>query len=98
MGSHDERHVCRLCFGPTRVMLKLTPTPIANSFPASPDANAKRFPLDIAECIQCGHVQQNHKADIDWVDYRYKTPTANRQHLAAAAHDLKHEYQWAKRG
>jgi SAM-dependent methyltransferase len=91
-----ERHVCRLCYGPTRVMLSLTPTPIANSFPAHPDKDAERFPLDIAECIDCGHVQQDYQATIDWVDYRYKTPDANRQHLADAAKDLKERYPWAK--
>jgi SAM-dependent methyltransferase len=78
-------------------MLQLTPTPIANSFPPSPDAKAERFPLDIAECIYCGHVQQNHQATIDWVDYRYKTPSANRAHLAAAAYDLRKQFPWAKR-
>jgi methylation protein EvaC len=91
-----ERHVCRLCYGPTRVMLSLTPTPIANSFPAHPDKDAERFPLDIAECVDCGHVQQDYQATIDWVDYRYKTPDANRQHLAASAKDLKERYPWAK--
>jgi methylation protein EvaC len=77
-------------------MLSLTPTPIANSFPAHPDKDAERFPLDIAECIDCGHVQQDYQATIDWVDYRYKTPDANRQHLADAAKDLKERYPWAK--
>jgi SAM-dependent methyltransferase len=77
-------------------MLSLTPTPIANSFPAHPDKDAERFPLDIAECIDCGHVQQDYQATIDWVDYRYKTPDANRQHLAASAKDLKERYPWAK--
>ncbi len=88
---------CRLCFGPTRVMLSLTPTPIANSFPALPDRGAERFPLDIAECLNCGHVQQNYQASIDWVDYRYKTPDANRKHLAAAASDLRMRYPWARK-
>jgi SAM-dependent methyltransferase len=78
-------------------MLSLTPTPIANSFPAHPDKDAERFPLDIAECIDCGHVQQDYQATIDWVDYRYKTPDANRQHLAEAANDLKQRYPWAKK-
>lgn len=78
-------------------MLSLTPTPIANSFPAHPDKDAERFPLDIAECVDCGHVQQDYQATIDWVDYRYKTPDANRQHLAAAADDLKRRYPWAKK-
>jgi SAM-dependent methyltransferase len=96
MGSHSERHVCRLCYGPTRVMLSLTPTPIANSFPAHPDKDAERFPLDIAECVDCGHVQQDYQATIDWVDYRYKTPDANRQHLKEAAIDLRQRYPWAK--
>ena len=97
MGSHDlHAKFCRLCCGPTRVMLSLTPTPIANSFPDKPDADAPRIPLDIAECIDCGHVQQHYQPKIDWVDYRYRTPEANRQHLAAAADDLRKRYPWAK--
>jgi predicted TPR repeat methyltransferase len=78
-------------------MLSLTPTPIANSFPAHPDKDAERFPLDIAECVDCGHVQQDYQATIDWVDYRYKTPDANRQRLAAAAKGLRESYPWAKK-
>jgi methylation protein EvaC len=78
-------------------MLSLTPTPIANSFPATPDKDAERFPLDIAECVDCGHVQQDYQATIDWVDYRYKTPDANRQHLAEAAADLKQRYPLAEK-
>lgn len=87
---------CRLCYGPTRMMLQLTPTPLANSFPLYPDAWAERIALDIGECIQCGHVQQDKAPMIDWADYRYRTPAANRQHLAAAAHDLREEFPWAK--
>jgi SAM-dependent methyltransferase len=92
-----ERHVCRLCYGPTRVMLSLTPTPIANSFPAHPDKDAERFPLDIAECVDCGHVQQDYQATIDWVDYRYRTPEANREHLRMAALQLSVKYPHAKK-
>src|SRR6185295_4744721 len=88
---------CRLCHSPTRVMLELTTTPLANNFAAAPNAMAARYPLDIAECIACGHVQQNVQPQIDWVDYRYKTPQANRQHLARAAQELKDRYPWAKK-
>ena len=74
----------------------LSPTPIANSFPALPDQAAQRYPLEIAECILCGHVQQQYQASVDWTDYRYRTPEANRERLAEAAQDIKTRYPWAR--
>src|ERR1041385_7487168 len=87
---------CRLCYGPTRVMLSLTPTPIANSFPDHPDQDAERFPLDVAQCILCDHVQLNEYQPVDWVDYRYATPEAVRPHLEEAAHVLRRTFPQAK--
>jgi SAM-dependent methyltransferase len=74
------------------VQLSLTPTPIANSFPDKPDALAPRFPLDVQECLSCGHVQLKHKVYVDWSNYRYRTPEANRPHLAAAALAIRSRY------
>ncbi len=87
---------CRLCYGPCRVMLELAPTPLANSFPDRPDKQAERFPNNLIECIYCGHVQQQYRADINWTDYRYRTPEANRRHLAAAADELRRRYPEAR--
>ena len=73
-------------------MLALTPTPIANSFPAEPDTHAERFPLEVQQCLRCGHVQLRHRVTVDWVDYKYATPDANRPHLANAAQEIRVRY------
>ncbi len=88
---------CRLCFGACRVMLTLTPTPIANSFPELPDKGAPSIPLEIQECMSCGHVQQKYRPEIDWVDYRYQTPEANRRHLRLAADEIRFRYPKAQK-
>jgi SAM-dependent methyltransferase len=77
-------------------MLSLTPTPIANSFPAEPDTHAERLPLDVQECLRCGHVQLREKVTVDWVDYKYSTPEANRPHLADAAQRIHNRYPHLK--
>lgn len=87
---------CRLCGGEGRVMLSLTPTPIANSFPDHPDTDAVRYPLELRECFQCGHVQLASWPTVDWVDYRYATPEAVRPHLTTAALRLRTRYPEAK--
>lgn len=87
---------CRMCCGPTRTMLSLTPTPLANSFPDHPDQDAERYPLDMTQCVRCDHVQIGARPDVDWVDYRYATPAAVRPHLAEAARLLRETYPPAK--
>ena len=87
---------CRFCYGPLRTMLSLTPTPIANSFPDKPDQDAARFPLDLAQCIYCDHVQLAEFFPVNWVDYRYATPEAVRPHLEDAAAVLRRTYPQAK--
>jgi SAM-dependent methyltransferase len=77
-------------------MLSLTPTPIANSFPDKPDHDAARFPLDLAQCLSCDHVQLAEFFPVDWVDYRYATPEAVRPHLEEAAAVLRRTYPQAK--
>lgn len=87
---------CRLCGGDGRVMFRLTPTPIANSFPEKPDQDADRYPLELQECFDCGHVQLKDYVSVDWVDYRYATPEAVRPHLREAAVKLKSRYPNAR--
>jgi SAM-dependent methyltransferase len=77
-------------------MLELTPTPIANSFPDYPDSYAKRYPLAVQECLECGHVQLKHQVSVDWVDYRYQTPEASRPHLADAADAIRTAFPFFK--
>lgn len=83
---------CRMCYGLGRVMLSLTPTPIANSFPDHPDQDAERYPLELFQCHACGHVQLAEFKPVDWVDYRYATPEAVRPHLEEAARSLRKIY------
>ena len=92
MGAHYDQWPCRMCSGESRVMLALTPTPIANSFPDKPDTAAERLPLEVQQCLRCGHVQLRHKVTVDWVDYKYATPEANRPHLANAAQEIRYRY------
>lgn len=92
MGAHPESWPCRMCFGASRVMLSLTPTPLANSFTPEPDPQAPRYPLDVQECLTCGHVQLRHRVPVNWTDYKYSTPAANRLHLAQAASRIRARY------
>lgn len=87
---------CRMCFGPLRKRLSLTPTPLANAFPASPDTDATRYPLELAQCVTCDHVQLADYQEVSWTDYRYATPDAVRPHLVQAAQSLRHTYPHAK--
>ncbi len=87
---------CRMCFSSGRVMLSLTPTPIANSFPDHPDQDALCYSLELVQCHQCGHVQLADFRPVDWVDYRYATPDAVRPHLEEAASVLRRTYPQAK--
>lgn len=99
MGTHDpmsESYACRLCFGVCRVQMSLTPTPLANSFAEYPDRDAPQYPLELQECLDCGHVQLKQHMRIDWQDYAYRTPAANTVHLAMAAQAIKDRYPLAK--
>lgn len=53
------REECGACGGlDLRVFLDLGKTPLANSFPASPDETPETYPLQLARCGGCGLVQQ----------------------------------------
>jgi hypothetical protein len=66
---YHRNEACRLCHG-SRLegVLSLTPTPPANACvgPERLSENQPRFPLDVAICIDCGHVQL-----VDVVDPSY---------------------------
>lgn len=88
---------CRLCGqSDARVMLTLTPTPLANSFQRRPDRDAVRYPLNVQECIACGHVQLADLAPIRWQEYQYATPEAMRPYLALAAREIRARYPTAR--
>ena len=57
--SHRVRNDCRLCGAiPLETVLELAPTPPANEFlPADFTGEQEKFPLYLAQCKACGHVQ-----------------------------------------
>jgi SAM-dependent methyltransferase len=48
---------CRLCDGPIEVKLELGWTPLANALHTEPQKSVPMYPLALAECLDCGHVQ-----------------------------------------
>ena len=60
MSIYRTRKNCRLC-GRDRLelVLKITPTPPANAFVSEKelDLSQKCYPLDLFQCVHCGHVQ-----------------------------------------
>lgn len=84
--------------------IHLTPTPLANSFADKPDHDAERYPLTLAECDSCGHVQLRHvvpdrvlfpspletsKSKEAVQKYAYSTPHAVVPHWKAWAKSVK---------
>ena len=94
-----ERLTCRLCGDSVRPVFALTPTPIANAFPAKPDAGAERYRLELAQCRSCAHVQIRDVVpdEVLYRDYRYETPQALAGALTARAKALRAEYPQARR-
>ena len=76
-----RRADCRLCgSGDLATVLELTPTPLANAFVASPrrDAPDPVYPLELALCAQCKHVQLRDVVDPQTLfrDYVYVSGTS----------------------
>lgn len=94
-----ERLTCRLCGDRVRPVFALTPTPIANAFPARPDAGAERYRLELAQCRACAHVQVRDVVPdaLLYADYRYETPAALAPELAGRARALRRAYPQARR-
>lgn len=94
-----ERLTCRLCGAAVKPVFALTPTPIANAFPAKPDAGAERYRLELAQCGACSHVQVRDVVPdaVLYADYRYETPQALAGALAGRARALRAEYPQAQR-
>jgi SAM-dependent methyltransferase len=60
MPSHFRRSTCRLCdFGQLELVVPLTPTPLADDYVPASRLNATQecYPLDLYQCLSCGHVQ-----------------------------------------
>ncbi len=93
-----ERMTCRLCGGRVWTLYKLTPTPIANLFPAEP-YSGEFYPLELKQCSSCAHVQIGHVIDdatLYGAAYKYETPRALRPQMRKRADELRILYQNAE--
>ena len=91
---------CRLCNGDFfNSTLKLRETPIANElyFNAESAKRAEKFPLEVAMCKDCRHVQLKHIVSSNRLfdDYVYKSGTSSffNQHFENLACQIKNDYQ-----
>lgn len=91
---------CRMCMGDVESVLELSPTPVANAFSDGPDDFALMYPLNLCQCVNCGHVQIgfNIEGSHLFSDYKYQTPEAERQRLAECAKNLAIKYPKALKG
>jgi len=95
--TFTTRTTCRFCSGPLRTILELEPTPPANALVA-PEifdtfAPEPTYPLSLAQCGTCGHVQNPHVVDprlLFTEDYAYVSGTSAvfRQHLSDLARSV----------
>lgn len=88
---------CRLCLSKVTVQLSLSPAPIDNGHPDNSGPYSIKYPLDLAECPSCGHVQLGFSipGDTLFADYKYRTPESERSRLRDYAELLKHLYPFA---
>ena len=84
-----------MCHGDLEQVFSLAPTPIANSFPATPNTG-DCHPLDLMQCKDCDHIQLSHVLPDLFKDYKYRTPKAVENHLMQTAVMLKQRYPHAK--
>lgn len=74
------RESCRLCLHERSLVkvLELPPTPLANEFPREPGKTQEEFPLWLALCQACGHVQLPVVVDPERLfrDYVYVSGTS----------------------
>ncbi len=83
---------CRLCGAGLRAVLELQPTPPANALLSSPDEPEQFYPLSLAECLGCGHIQLPTIVDprLLFTDYCYTSGTSPvfRSHLEKLARSV----------
>lgn len=86
-----ERKTCRLCNSEVRTVLELNPSPLANRYTREYEEQEK-YPLDLRQCVSCGHVQLGQVVDpkILYSDYRYKSGVSKdfTSHLKGMAEQL----------
>lgn len=99
------RAVCVICGltrpKPIRLVMDLGEQPLANALLSSPDEPFKRYPLQLGECPNCGHVQlaQTVRPDLMFDAYTYRTGISRtmREHFGALAVSLRRELGAGKR-
>jgi len=84
---------CRLCSGSLSTVLELPSTPLANEYPEAPISGGQDvFPLYLARCNDCGHVQLPVVVNPERLfrDYAYQSGTSPvfREHLRKFAADV----------
>lgn len=87
------RDSCRLCSGSLTTVLELPDTPLANEYPEAPIVGGQDlFPLYLARCNDCGHVQLPVVVNPERLfrDYAYQSGTSPvfREHLWKFASDV----------
>ena len=91
-----ERHDCRLCGGALSQVFALKPSAIANDYKAEPDSGAKKYPLELMQCGDCGHVQQRYVLEGLFRDYKYATPQTVARYVHPVAKRIAEEYPGAR--
>lgn len=86
-----ERKTCRLCNAEVKNVMALKPSPLANRYTKEYEEQ-ERYPLDLMQCVSCGHVQLGIVVDphILYSDYRYKSGASETftNHLTGMAKTL----------
>jgi SAM-dependent methyltransferase len=95
------RTTCRLCDGPLRLGLSLTPTPLANELVTKEFVDSGKrqdvFPLDVMVCEKCGHVQLSGVVNPERLfrNYPYRSGASKQfvDHLQAYADDVYERFK-----
>ena len=86
-----ERKTCRLCNSEVKNVMALKPSPLANRYTKEYEEQ-ERHPLDLMQCVSCGHVQLGIVVDpqILYSDYRYQSGASQKftKHLQDMAEEL----------
>jgi hypothetical protein len=89
---YRDRHTCRLCEGTLTHVLELPSTPLANELPIAPGPQ-DTFPLYLARCDDCGHIQLPVVVDPQrlFANYVYQSSTSSVfvKHLEEFARDVQ---------
>ena len=103
--KYYQRLDCRLCGSKNiKCMLKLTPTPPADSFLTEEEKDKEQgsIPLDLYLCENCGNTQLGHVIDAEEVYLNYIYETASTlglgEHFKVCADDIMSDFNPIKGG